>query len=40
MGMYSGTIKVDHGDQTYDIHFDDGDKQLKQTAENIKDKVC
>ena len=38
--MYSGIIKVDHGNKTYDVHFDDGDKELKLEAESIKDKLC
>jgi hypothetical protein len=38
--MYSGIIKVDHGNKTYDVHFDDGDKEFKLAAESIKDKLC
>jgi hypothetical protein len=40
MGMYSGIIKVDHGNKTYDVYFDDGDKEFKLEAESIKDKLC
>jgi hypothetical protein len=37
---YPGTVAADNGDQTYDIAYDDGDKESRVTPDYIREPDC